>query len=794
MPQQPTATVPLTQQLAVDVAVIGGGLAGTCAAIAAARNGATVALVHERPVLGGNSSSEIRVGPSGATQNGYNRDARETGIIEEVFLEARSRSYGLRQANGHHYPMWDLVLAEKAEAEPNLTLLLDTRVIGVETAPDPTDGYENRITALAAVQQGTEATYRIVPKLVIDATGDGFVALQAGAPFRIGREARAEFNESWAPEEADGQVLGSTIMFAARDVGRPVPYTPPHWAHHFPDEASLPFRAHTQFDVGYWWIEWGGLLDTISDNARIRRELHAAVLGVWDHIKNHCTEPGVRERAATWTLDWIGHTPGKRESRRFEGDYLMTEHDMVHGIANVPADVVAYGGWAIDLHPPDGIYAPDKPCTQPPLPDRYGIPLRSLYARTVSNLFLAGRDISQTHVAHGSSRVMKTCSVIGEAAGTAAAVAACKGITPRGLANAPDQVAALQQRLLRGGAYLPTVHATGDADLVRRPDARISATSEATLVVDFDAPVDQAWEVYGLSSADGPVLEAERQRNPHGRPVALDRATAQAVVCSGDRVDRVRLKLENDTGAPAPVTLHLRQARHLRDFGPESPGDDALATLTATAPAGVAWVEFAPETPVAVSPGAPVTLHPDAAPGVAWLLTLQEPYGTQAGQWDADLGYWRWIHGTLGFELEPASAPYAAANIATGMTRPETGTNLWISQPGQPLPQAVTVEWPDPVTLDRVELTFDSQLSGWIWEGPFPLVARDYAVDACVNGVWRPLVAETGNIQRRRIHDVERTAASALRVTVLAANGGNTARLVEFRAYDERGPVTAASS
>ncbi|HYI24931.1 MAG TPA: FAD-dependent oxidoreductase, partial [Thermomicrobiales bacterium] len=336
-----TAQFAIDRKLEADVLVVGGGLAGVCAAIAAAREGVRVVLIHERPVLGGNSSSEIRVGPSGATQNGYHRDARESGIIEELVLETRARSYGLRQVNGSHYPMWDVILAEAVRAEPGIQLLLDTRVVSVETESDDRAGYSNRIVSVAAVQQGSEATIRVYPHAVVDSTGDGFVAFQAGAPFRYGREARSEHGESWAPEEPDDVILGSTIMFAARDVGRQVPFTPPAWAHSFPDDASLPFRNHEGFDQGYWWIEWGGRLNTIRDNDAIRQELQAAVFGVWDHIKNHCTVPGVRERAATWALDWIGHTPGKRESRRFEGDHILTEHDVSHGIDAVPFDVIA---------------------------------------------------------------------------------------------------------------------------------------------------------------------------------------------------------------------------------------------------------------------------------------------------------------------------------------------------------------------------------------------------------------------------------------------------------------------
>src|SRR5918999_63712 len=148
------AGIDVSDKRQVRLVVVGGGLAGTCAAIAAARKGVPVALIQERPVLGGNSSSEIRVHPVGASQHGYHRDARETGIIEELFLDVRARSYGLRQVNGSHYPMWDVILAEKAEAEPDLELFLNTRVIGVSSSESTEGGYDRRIDGILAVQQG----------------------------------------------------------------------------------------------------------------------------------------------------------------------------------------------------------------------------------------------------------------------------------------------------------------------------------------------------------------------------------------------------------------------------------------------------------------------------------------------------------------------------------------------------------------------------------------------------------------------------------------------------------------
>ena len=769
------------QHVTADIAVVGGGLAGTFAAIAAARKGRKVLLLQERPVLGGNSSSEIRVHPVGASQHGYRRDSRETGLMEELFLEVRSRSFGQKQFNGRHYPMWDVILEEKAQAEPNLTLMLNTRVISVKTEPTEVEGYTTRITGLTAVQQGTEAVLEITSDVVIDATGDGFVAVQAGAPFRYGREARAEFDESWAPDEADDVVLGCTIMFAAKDAGRPVPFTPPSWAHSFPDEDSLPFRPHEDVESGYWWLEWGGRLNMISDTDAIRRELHAAVFGVWDHIKNHCTVPGVRERAANYTLDWIGHIPGKRESRRFEGDHILTEGDLLDGMGGVPGDVVAFGGWPIDLHAPDGVYSPDRPCTQPPLPDIYGIPLRSLYSRAVSNLFLAGRNISQTHVAHGSTRVMKTTAVIGEAAGTAAAYAHRYSCTPRGLANDGRGINDVQQELLRQGAYLPRLRNTDPNDLARKPGVKVTATSEATLRIDTTPGSEPMWEFAGISDAESAGLAQELQKFPDGRWEVLHTDHGQAIVISSGELSAIELPLENTSNTDIELELVLRQASHLRDFV----GDAELGRLRASIAPGRHAVTFTADAPIACQADAPVVVILGANPDLSWAQSWQEPPGTQAGRWDKELGLWRWIHGTLGFRVTPETRPYAPANVINGISRPETGANVWISDPQASLPQSLELAWESPQIFNTVELTFDSQLSGWVWEGAFPLIPARYDIDVFDGTTWRQVAHVENNVQRRCIHSFDEHPGTRLRVTIHATHGGRTARIFEIRVYNE---------
>lgn len=444
-------------RLEADVVVAGGGMAGVCAAIAAARNGASVILIQDRHVLGGNASSEVRMHIVGADWSGSRKgvDARETGIIEELRLDDAAGNLQ-RSAS-----LWDLLLFDRVRAESNITLLLNTRLTGVEMAgPD-------RIAAVQALRASTEDTFTIRGRLFLDCTGDGGLGVAAGAEFRVGREGRAEFGESMAPAEPDNRVLGSTLLFVTRDHGRPMPFRPPAWIHRFPTCEDLPHRSHHTWEYGYWWVEWGGEIDTIRDNERIRDELLAAALGVWDHIKNSGKHP----QSENWALDWLGFLPGKRENRRFVGDYVLRQDDVQRG--ETFDDGVALGGWPIDLHPPEGIYSKEKPATAVGVP-LYNIPLRCLYSRNIRNLLFAGRNISASHVAFGSTRVMATCSVIGQAAGTAAALCARRNLLPRGLAR--DAIADLQQVLLKDDAYIIGVSNQDSADLART--AQVRAFSE----------------------------------------------------------------------------------------------------------------------------------------------------------------------------------------------------------------------------------------------------------------------------------------------------------------------------
>ncbi|HSW46270.1 MAG TPA: FAD-dependent oxidoreductase, partial [Phycisphaerae bacterium] len=440
-----------------DVAVVGGGMSGLGAAIAAVRNGASVVLVQDRPMFGGNSSSEVRMHTLGADGSGAGEktDARESGIVEELRLEESVKNPQMS------YSMWDLVMYEWVKREPRILPLLNSHCCGVGmAAPD-------RIGEILVSRHGTEELFTIRAKQYVDCTGDGRVGAEAGAESRWGREAQGEYGESMAPPQADRKVLGSSILFVTRQHDRPIPFVAPSWIRRFPKCEDLPHRSHGHYSWGFWWVEFGGELDTIKDGEGIRDELLAAALGVWDHIKNSGQHPD----SANWALDWIGFVPGKRESRRLMGDYVLRQQDVQAG--EMFEDGVAYGGWPIDLHPPEGIYSKEHPCIQVKVP-LYNIPFRCLYSKNVRNLLMAGRVASMSHVAFGSTRVMATCCVMGQAAGTAAAMCAGRGAFPRELGR--DGIKDLQQQLLKDDAYIIGATNNDPADLARK--ARVKASSE----------------------------------------------------------------------------------------------------------------------------------------------------------------------------------------------------------------------------------------------------------------------------------------------------------------------------
>ena len=414
-----------------DICVIGGGLAGMCAAIAAARHGSRVILVHDRPVLGGNCSSEIRMWPLGA--HGKNR--RETGIFEELVLN------NLYRNPTRNYPIWDSVLYESVKFCENLTVLLNCSVFDAEMN-------DKKISSVTGWQTTSYTFHRVTAEIFIDCSGDSILASLSGAEYRRGREAKSEFCEEAAPDLPDSFTMGSSCLIQARETPCPIKYIPPEWARKIESDEQIKNRPHAPTDYrgnNFWWLELGGTEDTIADSEKIRDDLLALSFGTWDHIKNHG-----EHNAENWELDFLGFLPGKRESRRYVGDHILTQNEVQAG--GKFKDIIAYGGWSIDNHPPLGFDHDGDPTTYYSCPSPFGIPYCCLYSVNIENLMFAGRNISVTHAAMAASRVMATCAVLGQAAGTAAHIAAAKKIAPKGVGN---YIRELQKILMDDDCWLP---------------------------------------------------------------------------------------------------------------------------------------------------------------------------------------------------------------------------------------------------------------------------------------------------------------------------------------------------
>ena len=459
-----------------DFIVVGGGMTGISAALSAARQGVKTALIHDRPVLGGNASSEIRMHIYGASASGKKPDLQEGGIVHELILANKKIN------DSFNFSIWDAVLFDAVKKQENLTLYLNTTMHSAKAK-------RGVVKEVECYQLTTERQLILSADVFADCTGNGTLCAFVNAPFRTGSEAKAEFNEPHAPEQANNYRMGNTLLFKAANTGKPVKFTPPVDAMKFTEE-QLKLRRHTAVqkeildkasenemimlfdgftqDYGYWWIELGGeKQDIIEEYEEIRDQLVRAVYGVWDHIKN-----GGDHGAENFELVWVGMLPGTRESRRVQCDYMLNEVDIMQNRRF--EDVVAYGGWDVDNHVPGGLLAFDKmPSEVFPFEGSYDIPYRSYLVKGLKNLFVGGRCMGASKLAMASVRVMGTCSMGGQAIGLASAQAI---IDKKDIRNI--NVKKLQQQLLKDDCYLPELKNEDELDLVRKSKITVSSEQE----------------------------------------------------------------------------------------------------------------------------------------------------------------------------------------------------------------------------------------------------------------------------------------------------------------------------
>ena len=580
------------KELYTDVLVVGGGVAGCCAAVSAARNGVKTILVQDRPVLSGNASSEIRVHLNGVThlKNGY--PERETGIVEEILLY--NRFYNPQES----WNVWDHLVYDYVTQEPNLKVMMNTQALEAKMK-------KKKIKSVMCWQSTTETEFMIHAKQFIDCSGDGLMAATTGALYRTGREGKAEFNERFAPDEPDGWQMGASLIFKSKDMGRPIPYKAPSFAIPY-TEGHQPkkHRKVIPFTHGFWWIEIGSEGDIIGEFDEIRHKLLGYLYGVWDYIKNSGNHP----ESANWALDWVSSVPGRRESRRFMGDHILTEGDLMNH--RHFEDAVAYGGWSLDEHNPGGIENLAEPASyfHHRFSKVYEIPFACLYSNNVPNLLFAGRNVSVSHIALSSTRLQGTCATMGQAVGTAAALCVKKSINARALRL--NHINELQEQLLRDDAYIPNRPSRDESDLARKA-AVIFASSTSSgdvkcLTNGYSRDVQERDEINHWQSEGLPAdvsLEWEK-------PITIS---------------KVEIKCDTNTRRNIMLTANSRQDEF---FGITVP-PELMKSLKLEARVKGKWSEIASKDE---NMRRLIKFHFEPIRTTAIRITLEETYGVEVGR------------------------------------------------------------------------------------------------------------------------------------------------------------------
>ncbi len=664
-----------TENLTAGLVVVGGGLSGVCAAITAARKGTKTILVQDRPVLGGNASSEVRLWILGATSHmgNNNRWAREGGVVDEILIENLHRN---KEGNAI---IFDTVLLEKVREEENITLLLNTSVYDLKKEN------EKKISSVIAFNSQNSIRYELKAPLFCDASGDGIVAFQAGASFRMGAESKEEFGELFAPDEAYGELLGHSMYFYSKRADAPVKYIPPKFA--LKDITEIPrYKIISKEDKGcrFWWFEFGGRTDTVHNTEEIKWELWKVIYGVWDYIKNS----GSFEDVDDLTLEWVATVPGKRESRRFEGLYMLKQQDLIE--QKPFEDAVAHGGWAVDLHPADGIYSKLPGCTQWHTKGIYDIPYRCFVSRDIDNLFLAGRIISATHVAFGSTRVMATAGLGGQAVGMAAAICGEENLNPAQILE-NGTLEKLQNELNLIGQGIPGIPIKKESNLICEGSIKASTSLKLS-----EIPFNGEWTNLTIAAAQMLPLKAAQ---------------------------KYKIKILAKAEESTTLDIELRKSSKTKNYTPDVTIDSVAVNLAA----GEQWVEFVFEGTTDEDQYAFVTfLSNDKVSlmnsrnrytGILSVFNGENKAVSNNGKQTPpdNIGvesfeFWipfrRPAGQNIAMHISPALEVFETENLCNGIVRPGTTTNAWAAELEDEKPK-LTIEWEEEKDLSEIKLFFD---------------------------------------------------------------------------------------
>ncbi len=731
-----------------DLLVAGGGISGMCAAIAAARKGLSVVLVNDRSVLGGNASSEIGVNICGSNHGRFNAAiyGKETGIIEEIRLKIEH----LRLCGGYgDAALCDAVFFDMIYNEKNINLILNTVVEGCAVS----DGSIVKATARHNV---SNEVYEIYAQSYVDATGNGVLAYEAGAECRMGRESKAEFNEFWAPEDPDSYTMGNTILFETGDAGHKVDFVPPAFAY---DITKMDFLKDIDKPENYrglschgahWTYEYGGQVDILADHNDIELELRKLIYGIWDYVKNSGKYPEAENRY----LKRVYAKSGQRESRRIIGDYILTENDIENKVDF--EDSVAIGGWPMDVHAPLGIYDTSPASNFVPVTGIYNIPFRCLYSKDINNLMMAGRNISVTHIALGSTRVMATCGAIGQAVGTAAYLVKKYNTTPRDIYK--KHINELRTILLEDDQAILHIKEDGIS-------AAVVASSE---------------KKYENVSQDGYML--------------LERDYALALMADSDEVESIKFKIKSNNDTVLKYKIY--SGIHPETYLPEK----LEKTNTINVSAGFNdWLEL----PIDVAVGADGKIYVvfeadkniELAVGknrtmgaVTYRMHTQESHEGKNHDSiplsEEKTGYVSFDHiyelekNILFKDVVPSQNVFSAKNVLNGYSRPYKTQNLWLADLDKP--QSIIVTPENPIDMQRFTVVFDDRLDIDLLNQIPSTLAKEFTINIThQSGI--EVITELDNYKRLVEYDLDLKAVTKVEILINKTYGGEEAGIYAIK-------------
>ena len=765
-----------------DIVVAGAGPGGIPAAIAAARKGKKTLLISNRPVIGGNSSREAGVGFNGASARQPN--AREGGIGEEIIrtfallrknwqieVQKELEALGIDYQPGPKFlqqlqqdgkltekielllkrsPSWTDALEMLCQAEPNLRVILNYHVCGADTE-------NNRITGCTALNINDGTKIHIRGKMFIDCSGDGWLGYYAGAKYRLGREPKWMYNEDFAFQNPDNCTMSGCLFGNTKftDTGKPVDFTAPDWVPVF--AKGRDFGRNIERIGTVWWLEAPNVYDDIYDAEMARDELFRIILGYFNYLKNLWDK---KERAANYVIESMPFYDAKRESRRFVGDYVLTQNDCVEG--RDFDDKISHTGWPIDLHNPKGIYSgKEGPFFSNAHVPLVKVPYRCLYSKNIENLYFAGRCASVTHIALGTARIQNTIACMAQAAATAACMCIDKRETPRGIYE--RHIRELQQILLRDDQFIPGLKNEDPDDIARRASVTESSYKKDEIFT---------WHL----GEEAELLPMDRKR-----ATFFPRDTFT-------KIPYIWSKFYNDTDEPIEITIHLYDQQD-----PDGYLDDhEIAVSTATiAPKTEEWVKFDVDVTVELRY---LWMWVDKTPGLYWKIYRMAPLDWTRSEWDeTEKEFPNMRTQTHCVTLsEPVAKPAncKGENIINGYSRIHDEINYeWVSDPKESMPQWVELTLDKPQYINTICLTFDTDMNNPPMLHPMNAnperLITDYTVSVFDGEKWIDIVRQRGNHMRRRIHKFDRMYAEKVKITAEKTFGDPSARLFEVRIYND---------